>query len=290
MFAYPARPHLVYEVIKAYQAGLRRGTHATKTRALVSGGGKKPWQQKGTGRARVTARRRSPLWRHGGTTFGPQPRSYAMKVNIKAKKNALQVGALGARQGRPVHVSRVASRSSHHRTKDLQARLGKRRARPAEKVLFVDSYENLNLHAGDAQPPRAGRPPTRFICTSTTSSARAAGWCSRGGRCDQLVEVSVVMKDARQIIMRPIVTEKTADAKEHTNTVCFEVARDANRIEIRKAVETLFGVKVVDVRVAQHARQAASLRSLSRARRPDWRKAYVRLAAGEKTVDFFDQV
>jgi large subunit ribosomal protein L23 len=97
------------------------------------------------------------------------------------------------------------------------------------------------------------------------------------------------MKDPRQIILRPIVTEKTADEKERTNTVCFQVARSANRIEIRKAVETLFNVKVVEVRVLNmHGKQRRFGRFSGN--RPDWRKAYVRLAAGEKTIEFFDQV
>jgi large subunit ribosomal protein L23 len=97
------------------------------------------------------------------------------------------------------------------------------------------------------------------------------------------------MKDARTIIVRPIVTEKTADAKTSTNTVCFQVARDANRIEIRRAVETLFGVRVVEVRVVNmHGKTRRFGRFTGR--RPDWRKAYVRLAAGEKTIEFFDQV
>ncbi len=97
------------------------------------------------------------------------------------------------------------------------------------------------------------------------------------------------MKDPRQIILRPIVTEKTADAKEYSNTVCFQVARSANRIEIRKAVETLFNVKVVEVRVLNmHGKQRRFGRFTGN--RPDWRKAYVRLAAGEKTIEFFDQV
>jgi large subunit ribosomal protein L23 len=97
------------------------------------------------------------------------------------------------------------------------------------------------------------------------------------------------MKDPRDIIVRPIVTEKTADQKEATNTVCFQVARDANKIEVRRAVETLFGVKVLEVRVVS---MRGKLRRYGRysGHRPDWRKAYVRLAAGEKTVDFFDQV
>jgi large subunit ribosomal protein L23 len=97
------------------------------------------------------------------------------------------------------------------------------------------------------------------------------------------------MKDEREIILRPIVTEKTADAKEHSNTVCFQVARGANRIEVRRAVEKLFGVKVVEVRVV-NVRGKQRRFGRYTGQRPDWRKAYVRLAAGEKTIEFFDQV
>ncbi len=97
------------------------------------------------------------------------------------------------------------------------------------------------------------------------------------------------MRDAREIILRPIVTEKTADAKEASNTVCFQVARGANRIEIRQAVETLFGVKVLEVRVVNVQGKQRRFGRYS-GQRPDWRKAYVRLKAGEKTTEFFDQV
>ena len=69
---------VLHEAVVMQQASLRRGTHATKNRAAVSGGGKKPWRQKGTGRARHGSIR-SPLWVGGGTVFGPQPRSYAYK-------------------------------------------------------------------------------------------------------------------------------------------------------------------------------------------------------------------
>ncbi|BCW92941.1 MAG: 50S ribosomal protein L4 [Thermoanaerobaculum sp.] len=142
IFAYPPRPHLVWEVVKAYLAGLRRGTHATKTRGMVSGGGKKPWRQKGTGRARHGSIR-SPLWRHGGTVFGPQPRDYTLKVNVKAKKNALK-SVLSERlaQGR-LHVLADLEVPSP-KTKEMVARLSKL-GLAGEKVLFVDSYDNLNL-------------------------------------------------------------------------------------------------------------------------------------------------
>ena len=80
---------LMWESVVHANAAARRGTHATKNRALVSGSGKKPWRQKGTGRARVGSSR-TPLWRHGGTVFGPQPRSYDFKLSKKVQRGALR--------------------------------------------------------------------------------------------------------------------------------------------------------------------------------------------------------
>jgi large subunit ribosomal protein L4 len=81
--------HLIYEAVKQYRAGGRAGTHMTKNRALVSGSGRKPWRQKGTGRARV-GETRNPLWRHGGTVFGPVPRDYSYSMPKKARIAALR--------------------------------------------------------------------------------------------------------------------------------------------------------------------------------------------------------
>jgi large subunit ribosomal protein L4 len=89
VFGVSPNRHLLYEAVKHYRAGLHRGTHATKNRALVSGGGKKPWRQRGTGRARVGSSR-NPLWRKGGTVFGPQPREYGFKLNGKVQRGALR--------------------------------------------------------------------------------------------------------------------------------------------------------------------------------------------------------
>jgi large subunit ribosomal protein L4 len=80
---------LIHESVVRANAAQRRGTHATKTRAMVSGSGKKPWRQKGTGRARV-GEIRNPLWRKGGTVFGPQPRSYEYHLPKKVEKGALR--------------------------------------------------------------------------------------------------------------------------------------------------------------------------------------------------------
>jgi large subunit ribosomal protein L4 len=80
---------LVHETVRAEQAARRQGTHSTKTRGNVRGGGAKPWKQKGTGRARAGSSR-SPIWTGGGTVFGPLPRNYTFKINRKARRVALR--------------------------------------------------------------------------------------------------------------------------------------------------------------------------------------------------------
>ncbi len=80
---------VIHQAINAYRANQRKGLAATKTRGEVSGGGKKPWKQKGTGRARVGSTR-SPLWRHGGVVFGPHPRDFSVVIPKKIKKLALK--------------------------------------------------------------------------------------------------------------------------------------------------------------------------------------------------------
>jgi large subunit ribosomal protein L4 len=97
-FAVRFNEPLVHQSVRAEQAARRRGTAATKTRGMVSGGSAKPWRQKGTGRARAGSSR-SPLWKGGGIVFGPQPRSYTFKVNRKEQRAALR-SALSLHAGR----------------------------------------------------------------------------------------------------------------------------------------------------------------------------------------------
>ena len=89
VFGGRVKTDLIWESVTRQNASERRGTHGTKTRAMVSGSGKKPWRQKGTGRARV-GETRNPLWRKGGTVFGPQPRSYDYTLPRKVEKGALR--------------------------------------------------------------------------------------------------------------------------------------------------------------------------------------------------------
>jgi large subunit ribosomal protein L4 len=141
VFEYPFRRHLVWEVVKAYLAGERRGTHKTKTRAEVSGSGRKPFKQKGTGRARQGGSR-PPIHRHGGTSHGPVPRSYAQKVSVGEKKNALKA-ALSRRVKEERLLVLEGLDLETHRTKDLRTAV--QGLGISCKALFVDSRENENF-------------------------------------------------------------------------------------------------------------------------------------------------
>ena len=103
VFETPFNGPLVHEVVVAELAARRRGTHATKTRGMVSGGSAKPWRQKGTGRARAGSSR-SPIWTGGGTVFGPSPRSYVVKVNRKARRAALRSALSVHAERSTIHV------------------------------------------------------------------------------------------------------------------------------------------------------------------------------------------
>ena len=93
-FGQPVNQHVLHEVVKAHLANCRQGTQSALTRAEVSGGGIKPWRQKGTGRARQGSTR-SPQWRHGGVVFAPKPRDYSMHVNKKVKRLAMKSALSG---------------------------------------------------------------------------------------------------------------------------------------------------------------------------------------------------
>jgi large subunit ribosomal protein L4 len=108
LFGGRIKTDLIHESVVRANAAERRGTHATKTRAMVSGSGKKPWRQKGTGRARV-GEIRNPLWRKGGTVFGPQPRSYEYRLPRKVEKGALRAAlAQKLRDGNVVVVDALS--------------------------------------------------------------------------------------------------------------------------------------------------------------------------------------
>jgi len=140
VFSYPIKEHLIYEAVVNYQANQRRGTACTKTRGEVSGGGRKPWRQKGTGRARAGSIR-SPLWRKGGIIFGPKPRDYSYQIPKKAKRNALKSAlSMKLRENKIIIVDNLElnepkTKKGVEIIKNLEVNSG----------LFIDTNKNKNL-------------------------------------------------------------------------------------------------------------------------------------------------
>ena len=141
IFGGPINEGLMHQAVKQYLASQRSGTHKTKTRAEVSGSGRKPWKQKGTGRARV-GEIRNPLWRKGGIVFGPQPRDYTYHLPRKMFRAALKSAlALKLKENQLNVVDAFALED--HKTKALSQKLASMGF--DRNVLLIDHQENPNL-------------------------------------------------------------------------------------------------------------------------------------------------
>ncbi|MBI2818578.1 MAG: 50S ribosomal protein L4 [Acidobacteria bacterium] len=141
VFGAPLNKNLLYEAVRNYLNSRRAGTHATKVRSMVAGSGRKLWKQKGTGRARIGSVR-SPLWRHGGTVHGPQPRSYAYKLPRKMLLGALR-SALSAKVADQQMTVVDSFQLENHKTQGLRNILDRFEAE--RSVLLVDLPGNQNL-------------------------------------------------------------------------------------------------------------------------------------------------
>ncbi len=140
VFEVAVRPEILHLVVRAQLAAARAGTHSTKTRAYVSGGGVKPWRQKGTGRARAGSNR-SPVWRGGAVVFGPQVRDHGFKVNKKIRRLALRMALSARLAGDRLMVVRDIE-PAEPKTKLFAGTAG---ALGLEKALIVASEETRNL-------------------------------------------------------------------------------------------------------------------------------------------------
>lgn len=149
--AYPLKEHLVYEAVCAYRAAARAGTHKTKNRSEVSGGTRKLWRQKHTGRARM-GDNRSPLWRHGGTVFGPKPRDYAWGFPKRMRRNAIKsVLAEKLREGKVICLESLEPATP--RTKELETALSGKLG-VGGKALLVADEPGRNLELAARNNPR----------------------------------------------------------------------------------------------------------------------------------------
>lgn len=149
VFDYPFKEHLVHSAVVSYLASQRRGTHKTKGRSEVRGGGRKPWRQKGTGRARVGSLR-SPTRRGGGTVFGPQPRDYANKLSSREKRNALKSVLSRKLQEEGILVVDALELETH-KTGELAKSLAGLGI--SGRLLLVDRYDNDKLQRASRNNP-----------------------------------------------------------------------------------------------------------------------------------------
>ena len=280
VFGGRVKTDLIWESVTRQNASERRGTHATKVRGDVSGSGKKPWRQKGTGRARV-GETRNPLWRKGGTVFGPQPRSYDYQLPKKVEKAALRE-ALSQRlkDGDVIVVDALSV--SEAKTKAAAA---------VFKGLGVSGKTLVARREArpDVQPGGAQRGRRASGAEQPRDGARRDGHGQGRGhaRGDRTAAGGIGVMKLTDVIRRPLVTEKTTILREDGLTLVLQVATHANKMQIRRAVETLFGSKVADVRTTT-MRGKIKRQGRFAGRRPDWKKAYVRLREGEKLPEFIE--
>lgn len=150
IFSYPIKKQILYEAVVNYLANQRQGTASTKTRGEVSGSNRKPWRQKGTGRARVGSIR-SPLWRKGGIIFGPKPRDYSYEIPKQVKRNALKSAlALRYKEKRLLLIDDLSF--SQSKTKEAVQLL---KQLQVDSALVVDLADNRNLFLAMRNLPQA---------------------------------------------------------------------------------------------------------------------------------------
>lgn len=143
--------HIVHRALVRQMNNGRQGTASAKTRAEVRGGGRKPWRQKGTGRARAGSIR-SPLWRGGGVIFGPKPRDYSIKMNRKERRLALST-AFASRSEDMIVVEDFSEQLSRPKTKELMGAIARWGVEPTAKVLLIlpERTENIYLSARNVE-------------------------------------------------------------------------------------------------------------------------------------------
>ena len=250
---------LIHQVVVAQLAAARQGTHSTKSRGEVSGGGRKPYRQKGTGRARQGSIR-APQFAGGGVVHGPTPRDYAQRTPKKMKAAALR-GALSdrARHGR-VHVITGFVDGDTPSTKSALAVLGS--VTQSDQVLVVAARgDDITVKSLRNAPQVHLLTPDQLntydvLCADdvvftkaaldaflTRPATEATAEAAADEPATEEAEVSAIQKDPRDVLRGPVVSEKSYGLLDE-NKYTFVVAPEANKTEIKIAVEKVFHVTV----------------------------------------------
>ena len=293
---------------KAEQAARRQGTHATKTRGQVAGGRAKPYRQKGTGRARQGTTR-AAQFAGGGVVFGPQPRSYSVKVNRKAYLQGARDGAVAARRSEGSLGVFDAARSTRRRRR-TPSRCWPSGARTRPLVVVIDDTEDAAAYSFRNLPKTVVLTVdeieveallwARSLLVSATALSDSTG-CSATARPLAVAAASPQsrspprprrMRHELDHEERPATsswrrswTEKSARADRGRTATPSSVASAAHKTQVKQAVEEICGVRVTTVRII-NARPKRARRARVQGTRPGYKKAIVSLAPGDKITLF----
>ena len=282
----------MHQVVIAQRAAARQGTHATKTRGQVSGGGRKPYRQKGTGRARQGSTR-APQFTGGGVVHGPQPRDYSQRTPKKMIAAALR-GALSdrARNGR-IHAITELVAGQTPSTKSAREFLGTLTDRKQVLVVIgrsdetgVKSVRNLPgvhiLSPDQLNTYDVLRADDVVFSVEALNAYIAANTAKefRGG-----FGLMATIADPRDIILAPVISEKSYGLLDN-NVYTFVVHPDSNKTQIKIAVEKIFSVKVESVNTANRQGKRKRTRT-GFGKRKNTKRAIVTLAPGSKPIDLF---
>ena len=291
LFDAPANIALMHQVVTAQRAAARQGTHSTKTRGEVRGGGRKPYRQKGTGRARQGSTR-APQFTGGGVVHGPQPRDYSQRTPKKMIAAALR-GALSdrARNGRIHAVTELVSGQTPS-TKSAKVFLGTLTDRKQVLVVIGRSDETgaksvRNLPGVHILTPDQLNTYDVLRADDVVFSVEALNAYitrqhqdGRGG-----FGLMATVTDPRDIILAPVISEKSYGLIDD-NVYTFLVHPDSNKTQIKIAIEKIFSVKVAAVNTANRQGKRKRTRT-GYGKRKSTKRAIVTLAPGSKPIDLF---
>ena len=245
IFGVKTRPHLLHQTVVMQLANRRAGSASTKSKGFVSGGGKKPWRQKGTGRARAGSIR-SPILVGGGTMFGPQPRDYSYRMPRSARREALLSAlSLKHQDGKIVVVDKFELEQP--KTKLMVKALAELKV---ESAFIVIAQPDAKIERSARNLPKVKVSSGRGVECLRSAALRTSDFDRRRAQVDR-GKVGR-MKGPQDVIRAPLISEKGTALTESANQVLFKVRPDANKIEVKQAVETLFKVKVEQVRMARY--------------------------------------
>ncbi len=282
VFGVEINDHLVHMAVVNQLANNRQGTQKAKTRSEVSGGGRKPWRQKGTGHARQGSTR-TPQWTGGGVVFAPVPRDYSFKMNKKEKRAALK-SALTSRVEENKFIVVDELKFDEIKTKNFQNVLNNLNVSKA-LVVLEDGNTNVEISAKNIPDVKTARTNTinvyDILKYNTVIATKAAVATYRGG---VRIMANVQYYD---VILKPVITEKSMDLmadKKYT----FLVHTEATKNQIKEAVEKMFeGTKVKSVNT-MNLDGKNKRRGMTFGKTAKTKKAIVQLTEDSKDIEIFE--